>query len=101
MGPSSREDFSFDKEQNVYICPAGKVLTTTGKLFNDGETLYYRAKTRDCPSCALRAQSCPKAPVRKIQRSIYEEARDEARALPKTKHSNNRAVIANVLRCIS
>jgi transposase-like protein len=38
-GTFSREDFSFDKEQNVYICPAGKVLTTTGKLFNDGEDI--------------------------------------------------------------
>src|SRR2546422_3491335 len=27
----SREDFTFDKECNVYVCPAGKVLTTTGK----------------------------------------------------------------------
>src|SRR5215510_13758342 len=83
-GTFSREDFSFDKEQNVYICPAGKVLTTTGKLFNDGETLYYRAKTRDCRSCILKAQCCPKLPMRRIQRSIYEEARDVARALAKT-----------------
>jgi hypothetical protein len=83
-GTFSREDFSFDKEQNVYICPAGKVLTTTGKLFNDGETLYYRAKTRDCRSCLLKGQCCPKAPSRRIQRSIYEEARDVARALAKT-----------------
>jgi hypothetical protein len=83
-GTFSREDFSFDKEQNVYICPAGKVLTTTGKLFNDGETLYYRAKTRDCRSCLLKAQCCPEAPLRRIQRSIYEEARDVARALAKT-----------------
>src|SRR5215475_2356502 len=83
-GTFSREDFSFDKEQNVYICPAGKVLTTTGKLFNDGETLYYRAKTRDCRSCILKAQCCPKLPLHRIQRSIYEEARDVARALAKT-----------------
>jgi hypothetical protein len=83
-GTFGREDFSFDKEQNVYICPAGKVLTTTGKLFNDGETLYYRAKTRDCRSCILKAQCCPKLPMRRIQRSIYEEARDVARALAKT-----------------
>jgi hypothetical protein len=83
-GTFSREDFSFDKEQNVYICPAGKVLTTTGKLFSDGETLYYRAKTRDCRSCILKAQCCPKVPLRRIQRSIYEEARDVARALAKT-----------------
>jgi len=83
-GTFGREDFSFDKEQNVYIYPAGKVLTTMGKLFNDGETLYYRAKTRDCRSCFLKAQCCPKAPLRRIQRSIYEEARDVARALAKT-----------------
>ena len=83
-GTFSREDFSFDKEQNVYICPAGKVLTTTGTLFSDGETLYYRAKTRDCRSCILKAQCCQKLPLRRIQRSIYEEARDVARALAKT-----------------
>jgi hypothetical protein len=35
----SLEDFSFEQEQNIYICPAGKVLATTGQLFNDGETL--------------------------------------------------------------
>jgi Transposase DDE domain len=83
-GTFSREDFSFGQEQNVYICPAGKVLTTTGKLFNDEETLYYRAKTRDCCSCILKSQCCPKLPLRRIQRSIYEEARDVARALAKT-----------------
>ena len=78
------EDFSFDKEQNVYTCPAGKVLTTTGKLVNDGETLLYLARTRDCRSCAFKAQCCPKTLSRRIQRSIYEEARDVARALAKT-----------------
>src|SRR5213079_2796714 len=83
-GTFSREDFTFDKERNVYICPAGKVLTTTGKVATDGETLYYRARTRDCRSCLLKSQCCPKAPLRRIPRSIYEEARDVARALAKT-----------------
>ena len=83
-GIFSREDFSFDKERNVYICPAGKVLITTGKVATDGETLYYRARTRDCRSCPLKSQCCPKAPLRRIPRSIYEEARDVARALAKT-----------------
>jgi len=83
-GIFSREDFSFDKEHNVYICPAGKVLITTGKVATDGETLYYRARTRDCRSCPLRSQCCPKAPLRRIPRSIYEEDRDVARALAKT-----------------
>jgi transposase len=83
-GTFSREDFTFDKERNVYICPAGKTLTTTGKLVNDGETLLYLASTGDCRSCLLKAQCCPKTPFRRIPRSIYEEARDVARALAKT-----------------
>jgi hypothetical protein len=83
-GTFSREDFTFDKDRNVYICPASKVLTTTGKLVNDGETLLYRTKARDCRGCLLKAQCCPKTSVRKIPRSIYEEARDVARALAKT-----------------
>jgi transposase len=83
-GTFSREDFTFDKDRNVYICPANKILTTTGKVVNDGETLLYRAKARDCRGCPLKAQCCPKASVRKIPRSIYEEARDVARALAKT-----------------
>jgi hypothetical protein len=35
-------------------------------------------------SCPLKSQCCPKAPLRRISRSIYEEARDVARALAKT-----------------
>src|SRR5499427_5445587 len=83
-GTFSREDFTFDKERNVYVCPAGKVLTMTGKLVNDGETLLYRASRRDCCTCLFKAQCCPKTPFRRIPRSIYEEARDVARALAKT-----------------
>jgi hypothetical protein len=83
-GTFSREDFRFDKEHDVYICPAGKTLRTTGTLVNDGETLLYMASMRDCRSCLLKTQCCPKAPFRRVPRSIYEEARDVARELAKT-----------------
>ena len=83
-GTFSRKDFRFDKERNVYICPASKTLTTTGTAIDDGETLRYLASTSDCRSCPLKARCCPKAPFRRIPRSIYEEARDVARALAKT-----------------
>src|SRR5258707_11561239 len=52
--------------------------------WSNGETLHYRAKVRDCRGCLLKAQCCPKTSIRKIPRSIYEEARDVARALAKT-----------------
>jgi len=83
-GTFSREDFRFDKERNVYICPAGKLLTTTGTVIDDGETLRYLASTSDCRDCPLKVRCCPKASSRRVPRSIYEEARDVARALANT-----------------
>ena len=82
-GSLSREDFTFDKERNVYVCPQGKLLHTTGRV-HDGETLLYRARTSDCGPCPLKAKCCPKAPWRKIPCSIYEDARAAARALANT-----------------
>jgi transposase len=83
-GTFSREDFRFDEERNVYICPANKTLTTTGTVIDEGETLRYLASTSDCRGCPLKMQCCPKASFRIIPRSVYEEARDVARALAKT-----------------
>ena len=77
------EDFTYDKTRNVYICPAFNILTTTGKIMN-GEILFYRASTLDCAACAFGARCCPKEPSRKLLRSIYEEARDVARAIAET-----------------
>ena len=68
-GTFGREDFTFDKDRNVYVCPANKILTTTGKLVNDGETLHYRTKARDCRGCPLKTQCCPTTSARKIPRS--------------------------------
>jgi transposase len=82
-GTFSREDFTFDKGRNTYTCPAGKVLTTTGKIVNDGQ-LLYRASKLDCDVCPFKMQCCPKESARKIPRSIHEEARDVARALAGT-----------------
>ena len=83
-GTFNREDFTFDKEHNTYTCPAGKLLTTTGKLVNDGETFLYRARVIDCRQCPLKERCCPNMPLRRIPRSIYQEARDVARTLAKT-----------------
>jgi len=82
-GTFSREDFTFDKARDTYTCPAGKTLTTTRKVMND-EQLFYRASKLDCDVCPFKMRCCPKEPARKVPRSIYEDARDIARALGKT-----------------
>ena len=46
--------------------------------------LRYRASKFDCEPCALKARCCPKAPARKLLRSIHEGARDMARDIAKT-----------------
>jgi len=83
-GTFSREDFSYDRERDVYLCPGGKTLTTTGTRVNDGATLLYRASKNDCDGCSLKPHCCPKDAARKVPRSIHEGARDIARTIAKS-----------------
>ncbi|MDR3489062.1 MAG: IS1182 family transposase [Bradyrhizobium sp.] len=83
-GTFSRSDFRYDPTSDVYYCPAGKSLTTTGTLVNGGTTLIYLARRHDCDGCKLRAQCCPKVPFRKVPRDRHEAARDVARSLAGT-----------------
>ena len=76
----SRDDFTFDEAGDVYACPKGKTLKTTGKL-HDGKTLLYRASKHDCDSCPLKRRCCPNTPSRKVPRDVNQAARDYARSL--------------------
>jgi transposase len=79
-GTFSRSDFQYDPTNDLYHCPGGKQLRTSGTVHND-KTLLYRASRRDCGICPLKPQCCPKEPSRKIPRDIHEHARDVARSL--------------------
>lgn len=83
-GTFSREDFQYDAVRDVYLCPGGKTLTTTGTRVNDDATVLYRASKADCRTCILKRQCCPTTPIRKVPRSIHEGARDIARAIAKS-----------------
>jgi len=82
-GIFSRDDFTYDKARDVYICPMGKLLTTTGSARYD-DLLRYNASKRDCDICPLKMQCCPNALSRRLLRSICEESRDVARAITRT-----------------
>jgi transposase len=83
-GTFSRDAFNYDDRSDSYRCPDGKQLTTSGTLVNEGTTLLYRASKYDCDACALKPRCCPNSPARKVPRSIYEGARDLARAIART-----------------
>jgi len=82
-GTFSRDDFIFDKKRNIYNCPAGNTLTTTGNFSTD-QGLRYIASVPDCRSCALKPRCCPNMPSRRIVRYVNEDARDLARRKMKT-----------------
>jgi transposase len=83
-GTFSRDDFTYDRARDIYVCPGGNTLPTTRTLVNDGATILYRASKRDCAGCVLKPKCCPNTPARKVPRSIHEDARDMARQIAKS-----------------
>jgi transposase len=81
-GTFSRADFVFDRERNVYICPGGAELTSTGNI-DQGHIAYYRANRNDCSACSLKPK-CTTAPMRKVTRDVNEDLRDHVRMLANT-----------------
>ena len=41
-GTFSRSEFRYDRKRNVYICPAGETLTTSGRVNSDHGIHYFR-----------------------------------------------------------
>ena len=85
-GTFERADFSYDEDDDSYLCPGGKRLRQYNRNYakmrsgidKDGFR-RYRARKADCDACPLKPQCCPNAPARRIMRSIHESARDTAR----------------------
>jgi transposase len=81
-GTFSRADFVFDRQRNVYVCPGGAELASTGNI-DQGHIVYYRANKNDCSACSLKPK-CTTAPMRKVTRDVNEDVRDSVRALAGT-----------------
>jgi len=73
-----RRLFTYDHDGDLYYCPGGKMLTTTGSRIDDGSH-YATREQYDCRSLSPEASMRPKEPARYVPRSIYEGARDMAR----------------------
>jgi len=90
-GTFSRSDFAFDAASNSLTCPGGKRLLQFHRTYQrersgvtKANTRLYRASKHDCDACALKQRCCPGQPMRKVMRSVHEEARDVARAVNAT-----------------
>ena len=90
-GCFEKADFTYDHQADAYTCPAGKQLRPRRRacqrqspLADADGMVRYRASKLDCEQCTLKWQCCPKAPARKVLRSVYEGARDMARDIAAT-----------------
>jgi transposase len=87
----SSSDFHWDEQRNEYRCPQGYKLRIDWRVFTNprthitkDDTINYMSRQSDCANCPIKSRCCPNTPIRRITRSIYEAARDVARALAKT-----------------
>lgn len=89
-GMLGRSDFAYDVETDSYTCPNGKQLLRSRRNYKVSRPIpkngfiNYRASKLDCMACPLKEQCCPKAPAKKLLRSVHESARDIAREVRKT-----------------
>jgi hypothetical protein len=90
-GTLSRSDFIWDEAANEYRCPEGKPLKSNWRPFKKtrihitkSNQILYRSSKMNCDQCPIKPKCCPNTSIREIPRSIYEPARDVARAIGKT-----------------
>lgn len=66
------EDFAYDEELGVYLCPGGHELHHAGlKVRFPQASNIWRARDADCRECALRA-GCTKGKHRELDLSMYQ-----------------------------
>ena len=81
-GLLTRKDFTFDADNNRYICPEGKFLKHRTAV-EKTRVHIYRATASDCKSCPIR-QSCTKGSTRSLSVPFDNEVREKVMALQDT-----------------
>lgn len=90
-GTFQRDDFQWNEELDEYRCPAGNALRREWRPFKNprthitkADTIVYRSSKSDCSACPMKPRCCPNTSIRKIARSLHENARDVARQIATT-----------------
>ena len=81
-GKFPRSEFAYDKARDLYVCPGGKELKTSGTA-HDGMTIKYIAKRSDCAACPLKPR-CTTGLERRLSRDVNQGARDYTQSLMET-----------------
>jgi transposase len=77
------EQFTYNGEQNCFICPQGKRLRYWG-IHRRSKQHVYRASPADCGPCPVK-QACTRSTYRSLSYHIYESSLQTGRRLTKTR----------------
>ena len=62
-----REGFTYEAQQDVYICKQGKLLRNKGIRSDTGYFNYhYRSSATDCKACPIKKSCCGKSPRKRL-----------------------------------
>ncbi len=76
--------FTYDAEQDHYVCPSGQILRRT-HTFQATQRVQYRAQASICRTCPLRAQCTPgETSARSVVRSFGQDYIERVRAYQST-----------------
>jgi len=64
------EDFTYDEQRDVFICPGGHILNNVGRMAGHPDRRKYRGSSLACKQCKLKS-CCTKASQRCVNVSIY------------------------------
>jgi transposase len=76
-GGIDKSEFTYNKEEDIFICPNQKVLKYCS-YDKQKESNRYRANQKDCAACPLKKKCSPEGKFRSIRQSIYYEEYDRA-----------------------
>jgi transposase len=73
------EAFTYDHQQDVFVCPAGKTLHYAGRVKHRPDRRRYQASQIDCRGCAIKEQ-CTRASRRQLKVGVHHAALTRLRA---------------------
>jgi transposase len=97
-GTLGRADFVFDRERNLYICPGGKLLHTTGTVI-DGHTLRYVPRSTTAIPVLLNCGVVPTRPCGRFPVMFMRTPATSPAHWPTPRPTNNHAGSAKRWRC--
>lgn len=79
--PFDKEQFSYDKDKDEYICPEGKRLRYKGNAFSSPRKKAYKADAQDCRRCPHFTVCTKSKNGRKVVRLLEEEFKEHLDSL--------------------